>query len=320
MQCILLHETDPNFCLATEEYLLKNRTEDIFMVWQSRDAVVVGKHQNALAEINYRYVRENKIQLARRISGGGTVFHDMGNVNFSVIKNFIRADEISFRQFTEPVAEALSALGIRTGTTGRNDLTADGKKISGNAEHIHKNRVLHHGTLLYSSDLGRLGKAISVVPGKYQGKSVQSIRSKVTNISSCIAISLSLSQFMLFLIDHFRKNNPGSSMDVLSQQEKEEVQRLSEQKYQTPEWQFGYSPAYLFDNSFEWSGKQANIRLKVERGSIQGAHLSGNVYRQQDKASLETLLTGLPHLYENIEQAHVELGIPYDENLIYSYF
>ncbi len=152
MLCIYLKNTNPYFCLAAEEYFLKNFDDDIFMLWQSDDTIVVGKHQNALGEINYRFVRKNNITVARRISGGGTVFHDSGNVNFSFIKNVKSSAEISFKQFTEPVVNTLAKLDIIATTSGRNDLLIEGKKISGNAEHIFKKRVLHHGTLLYNSD------------------------------------------------------------------------------------------------------------------------------------------------------------------------
>ncbi len=320
MQCILLHETDPHFCLAAEEYLLKNRREEIFMVWQSKDAVVVGKHQNALAEIDYRYVRENKISLARRISGGGTVFHDLGNVNFSIIKNFNRPDEINFRHFTEPVAKALSSMGIQTGSTGRNDLTINGKKISGNAEHIHKNRVLHHGTLLFSSDLSRLGKAITAHPGKYVGKSVHSNRSQVTNIATFLPRPSDVRQFMADLADYFLYNNPGNSMGELSNKEKEEIEVLKQQKYETTEWQFGYSPPYSFDHSLKWNVQSLHVHLQVDRGLVLKANLTGDVYSRQEAVKLENLLTGRLHLYESVENAHIELNFPYNKDLIYGYF
>ena len=136
MLIIHLENTDPYFCLAAEEFFLKNFVEDIFIIWQSENAIVVGKHQNALGEINYPFVRDNKITVARRISGGGTVFHDFGNVNFSFIKNVKSPAEISFKQFTEPVVAALSKLGVLAINSGRNDLLVSGKKISGNAEHV----------------------------------------------------------------------------------------------------------------------------------------------------------------------------------------
>jgi lipoate---protein ligase len=201
MLCIQLKNNDPFFCLAAEEYLMKNFSEDIFMLWQSENTVVVGKHQNALAEINYPFVHKNGITVARRISGGGTVFHDNGNINFAYIKNFSNPSEISFKVFTEPVVHALARLEIKATTSGRNDLLVDGKKISGNAEHVFKNRVLHHGTLLFNSNLKTLGQSIKVIPGKYHGKAVQSNRSVVTNILPFLKKNLSVNDFISFLLE-----------------------------------------------------------------------------------------------------------------------
>lgn len=149
--CINQPNSDPYFNLAAEEYFLKNFQEDFFMLWRSWPSVVVGKHQNALAEINHEFVRLHQIPVARRLSGGGTVFHDPGNVNFTFIRNVANISEVNFKIFTIPVIEALKKLGVEAYTTGRNDLLIDGKKISGNAEHVHRNRVLHHGTLLFDS-------------------------------------------------------------------------------------------------------------------------------------------------------------------------
>ncbi len=208
MLCIHLKNQDPYFCLAAEEYFLKNFREDIFMLWQSEDTIVVGKHQNALGEINYRFVREKGIQVARRISGGGTVFHDSGNVNFTFIKNVKGPSEISFKIFTTPVVEALAQLGVTATTSGRNDLLINGFKISGNAEHVFKNRVLHHGTLLFNSDLENLGQAIKVIPGKYESKAVQSNRSPVANISSFLKDQLKIEEFIRFLNVPFTSPEP----------------------------------------------------------------------------------------------------------------
>src|SRR5690554_1158971 len=201
MLCIRLYNNDPYFCLAAEEYLMKNFDQDIFMLWQSDATVVIGKHQNAMGEINYPYVIENGIKVARRISGGGTVFHDAGNLNFAYIKNVESPSQISFSRFVRPIVEALGKLDIKAVVSGRNDLLIDNKKISGNAEHIFKNRVLHHGTLLFDSDLTTLGKSIKVVEGKYQSKAVQSKRSTVTNILPYLKDQMSISTFANFIFN-----------------------------------------------------------------------------------------------------------------------
>jgi lipoate---protein ligase len=236
--------------------------------------VVVGKHQNLLAEINYPFVRENNIALCRRISGGGTVFHDAGNVNFSFIKNVKSPAEISFKQFTAPVVEALAKLGIEATTSGRNDLLIDGLKISGNAEHIYKNRVLHHGTLLFNSDLENLGQAIKVVPGKYESKAVQSNRSPVANISQFLQTPMTTAEFIRFLLG-VQLENPENSFYQLSENDILAIEKLSTEKFKTWEWNFGYSPKYSFKNEVEIEGKLLKIRLIVEKGVIVEAEIGG---------------------------------------------
>lgn len=319
MNGLLLSETNPSYCLATEEFLLKNRTEEYFMLWQSRNAVVVGKHQNALAEIDYRYIRENGIMVSRRISGGGTVYHDLGNVNYGFIQNVQRPEEISFSRFTAPISAALADLGIVTGTTGRNDLTVDGKKISGTAEHVYKNRVLHHGTLLFSSDLGNLGNALRSTPGKYRGKAVHSVRSEVTNISPFLKHQMTTSEFMVYLLDCILLQFKGSLYNLTGEEE-EQIRQLTNQKFDSPEWQYGYSPAYIFHNTLSLEEKRLEINLRVDRGEIAEASITGDFYREREKLQLESLLAGRFHSAETIVAAHNEAGIGFNENLIYSYF
>ena len=299
MHCIHLKTTDPYFCLAAEEYLLKNFSEDIFMLWQSEKAVVVGKHQNLLAEINYPFVRENNIALCRRISGGGTVFHDSGNVNFSFIKNVKSTAEISFKMFTAPVVGALAKLGITATTSGRNDLLVEGLKISGNAEHVYKNRVLHHGTLLFNSDLQNLGQAIKVTPGKYESKAVQSNRSPVANISQFLKIPMTTGEFIQFLLD-FQLENSENSLFNLTENDVQTIEKLSAEKFKTWEWNFGYSPKYSFKNEVEIEGKKLSVKLVVEKGVIVEAEILGNYFRKDKLQKIEINLSGKKHFYHEL--------------------
>jgi lipoate-protein ligase A len=299
MLCIHLKTTDPYFCLAAEEYLLKNFTEDIFMLWQSENAVVVGKHQNLLAEINYPFVRENNIALCRRISGGGTVFHDSGNVNFSFIKNVKSMAEISFKQFTAPVVEALAKLGVTATTSGRNDLLIDGLKISGNAEHVFKNRVLHHGTLLFNSDLQNLGQAIKVSPGKYESKAVQSNRSPVANISQFLRKPMKTGEFIQFLI-RVQLENHENSFYVLNENHIQSIEKLSTEKFKTWEWNFGYSPNYSFKNEVEIEGKLLKIEMWVERGMIVEAEIMGDYFDTDELMKMQDEFSGRKHFYDSI--------------------
>ena len=315
MLCIHLKNTDPYFCLAAEEYLLKNFSEDIFMLWQSKNAVVVGKHQNVAAEINHRFVHENNIAVCRRISGGGTVFHDAGNVNFTFIKNVKSPAEISFKVFTAPVVEALAKLGIEATTSGRNDLLINGLKISGNAEHVYKNRVLHHGTLLFNSDLENLGQAIKVTPGKYEGKAVQSNRSPVANISQFLKTPMTTSEFIQFLLG-VQLENRENSLYNLNENDIQTIEKHSSEKFRTWEWNFGYSPKYIFSNHVEIEGKSLSIRLVVEKGIIVEAEIGGDYLSEvQTKLNQKNLLQKR-HDFNEIKKVLSDA----ENQIIYSFF
>ncbi len=314
MLCIHLKNTNPFFCLAAEEYLLKNFTDDIFMLWQSEKTVVVGKHQNLLGEINYPFVRENNIKVARRISGGGTVFHDSGNVNFSFIKSVKSPAEISFKMFTAPVVEALAKLGVTATTSGRNDLLIEGLKISGNAEHVFKNRVLHHGTLLFNSDLKNLGQAIKVIPGKYESKAVQSNRSPVANISSFLKGKLTVEEFMQFLLG-VQLEKPDNVYYDLNETDIQKIELLVEEKFKTWEWNFGYSPKYTFKNEIEIGGKILKIGMNVQKGIIVEIKIEGDYFSEEESENLSSLIQNKRHFPEDVQQV-----MGNTEELIYSFF
>jgi lipoate-protein ligase A len=315
MLCIHLKNRDPYFCLAAEEYLLKNFDEDIFMLWQSENTVVVGKHQNLLAEINYPFVRQKNITVARRISGGGTVFHDSGNVNFTFIKNVKSPAEISFKLFTEPVREALAKLGIEATTSGRNDLLIEGLKISGNAEHVFKNRVLHHGTLLFNSDLNNLGQAIKVVPGKYESKAVQSNRSEVANISTFLKEKMHIEKFIEFLLEVQLKKD-GNTKFNLKDSDYKIIQKLATEKFETWEWKWGYSPKYTFKNKKVFEGKKLSIILEIKKGIIESSHISGTYFSDQESNLICKKLVGKRHFFGDV----VNVLNTDSEELVYAFF
>ena len=193
--------TDPYFNIALEEYLLKHTSEDIFMLYTDSPSVIVGKHQNTLAEVNIRYAIEHNIHVVRRISGGGTVYHDPGNLNFCFIVNGKEGHLVDFKKFTNPIIEVFNKLGLQVNLEGKNDLRIDGLKISGNAEHVFKNRVLHHGTLLVSTDLQHLSFILKVEVGKYTDNAVKSIRSKVSNINSFLKIPITVDELKSQIVD-----------------------------------------------------------------------------------------------------------------------
>jgi len=306
-RCIHQTITDPYFNLAAEEYFLKNFQEDFFMLWRSQPSVVVGKHQNALAEINHEFVRAHQIPVARRLSGGGTVFHDLGNLNFTFIRTVEKVHEINFRSFTFPIMEALKILGVEVYTTGRNDLQIDGKKISGNAEHVHKNRVLHHGTLLYNSQLDALKGALKVDLSKFEDKAVQSNRSEVANIASYLPEPMSVEDFGNLLFSEISQQLSNTQIYTPTEADLEAIQELSNEKYRTWDWIYGYSPRYRFNNILETQNGLIHINLLVEKGQLVEVTVSGAIGVELSAKITKALLQGCPHDLNVVKPAIIAL-------------
>ena len=268
MRTIISTSTIPYYNLAIEEFFLKNSSEEIFLVYINEPCIIVGKHQNLLSEINLEFVTENKIKLARRISGGGTVYQDNNNLNFSFIHNCANLEQINFKEFTYPVLEALKEMGLDVEFSGRNDLLINQKKISGNAMHIFKTRVLSHGTLLFNTDLKKLSEALRNIPQKYIDKSIKSVKSKVTNISDYLSSPKSINNFSQTLVQNIIGKTEKSIIKPISEVEDNQISKISKEKFETWDWIYGYSPQYLFQNSFLLSERMVAIELHVEKGII----------------------------------------------------
>lgn len=310
MLCIIRHETDPYFNLAAEEYVLKNFERDSFMLWRNEPAIIVGKHQNTLAEINQEYVKENMIKVVRRLSGGGAVFHDLGNLNFTFIASGENHQLVDFRKFTQPILEVLQKLKIEARFEGRNDLTIDGRKFSGNAEHVHKNRVLHHGTLLFSSQMADLSSALKVDPDKFQDKAVKSVRSRVTNISEHLKTPLSVLEFRDLVLKHVMESTPGAELYSFTQDDIAAISRLRDEKYNTWEWNFGYSPKYNFRKTVKTNGGKLEVTLEVVNGTIEKARFFGDYFNKLDPVDIEQALTGTLHNEAAIRERLKDFEIP----------
>jgi lipoate---protein ligase len=300
MLCIKNEHTDPWFNLAAEEYILKNFYHDCFMLWRNENAIIVGKHQNTLAEINLDYVKEKNVKVVRRLSGGGTVFHDLGNLNFTFIMNGGEGHLVDFRKYTKPILEVMSKLGIDARFEGRNDLTIEGKKFSGNAEHVFKNRVLHHGTLLFSSEISDLQNALKVNPHKYQDKSVKSVRSRVTNISEHLKEKISVLEFRDRITNHIMEVYPESTEYHFSQDDMDSIQKLVDKKFSTWEWNYGYSPRYTMQKMIKTNEGFIEIYMYVDAGIIREIKLIGENLNKNQVKDLEEILTGLPHFEDAI--------------------
>lgn len=267
---IISDSTDVYFNLALEDYLLHHGNRNVFMLWRSHGAVVCGKHQNICAEVNYGFCRQHNIAVARRLSGGGTVFHDQGNVNFSFIHQLEEGLDyaVNFRRFLDPVIAALRELGVEASYSGRNDLLVDGKKISGNAEHVFQKqkRVLHHGTLLFDTQLAHLRDALHS-EGVYEDKAVKSVRSEVTNLKPYLPHIPATEEFIQGLATYFI-----SKADYLSEpvtkEEADAAVGMAVSKYSTDEWLLGYSPKYNVTKDFSLNGELCELHMRVEKGVI----------------------------------------------------
>lgn len=300
MLCMHSLNTNPYYSLALEEHLLKKFTDDFFILWQSEPAVVVGKHQNVLAEINYRFVKDNGIRVARRLSGGGTVYHDAGNINFTFIRTGEPGKLVDFEKYIKPVTGFLKSLGVDAVPGPKNEILVEGKKISGNAEHVHKNRVLHHGTLLYNSNLASLHAAISRNSGKFTDKAVQSNRSRVVNLADCLGREMTVMHLMKAFLDFIILNYDGHLFETTSQDEAD-VDQLIREKYNTWEWIYGWSPDYEFENTWHKGDIKIKLHLKTHRGSIAVCNLVSSGISPIILNDIQERLTGLRHEESDIK-------------------
>ncbi len=294
MRCIINEHTNPCFNAAVEEHIFRNITGDCFMLYRNRPSIIVGKHQNTLAEINPDFVKKKNIMVVRRLSGGGAVYHDLGNLNFTFIRSGDMGKMVDFEKYTRPILEVLNNLSVPARFEGVNDLRIGDKKISGNAEHVFKNRVLHHGTLLFSSNLSDLNKALKIREGVYRDKAVRSVRSHVVNINRFLKSKISILEIRDLIFQHILTTFTDAEKYELSEKDMRSIRQLMEEKYTRWEWNFGYSPRYQFQQVVQLGKNNLFVRILVERGIILEIHL---VDQESKKplGALERKLTGIAH-------------------------
>ncbi len=309
MLCIYNKSTEPYFNMATEEYLFRNFNNDIFMLWRNDNAIIVGKHQNTLAEINIDYVKEKNIKVVRRLSGGGAVFHDLGNLNFTFIMNVNEGHLVDFKKYTQPIIEVLQKLGVNAIFEGRNDLTIDGKKFSGNAVHVVKNRVLQHGTLLFASEMADLSSALKVNPLKFTDKAVKSVRSRVTNITEHLPEKISLEKFTEMIMNHIREMYDDTEYYEINDTDSQKIQELADSKYSQWDWNFGYQAKYSFEKMINTKGGNIEFHLQVDKGIILECKIFGDYFNTLETSEIEKALTNVIHKESNIREALIKFNI-----------
>lgn len=286
--------TDPTFNLALEQYVFDSLPRDrtYLMLWQNDNAIIVGKHQNTVEEINPEYVRAHGIRVVRRLSGGGAVYHDLGNLNFTVITDAKGAETLNFQMFCRPVVRALAELGVQAEVSGRNDITIDGKKFSGNSQYVREERVMHHGTLLFDSDLSVVASALRVSDDKVASNGVKSVRGRITNIRDHLPPEVGMAQFRGILRRHLAE---GSSAEpyALTAADLAAVEVLRRSRYGTWEWNFGTSPSYSIRKTRRVEGCGGiEVRMEVSGGVITAFATYGDYFGSGDTADIARVLIG----------------------------
>jgi lipoate-protein ligase A len=309
MHCIISDQTDPYFNLASEEVLLKSGREDVFLMYRNRPSVVVGKHQNTLAEISLPYVLEHGILVARRISGGGAVFHDLGNINFAFITTGKEGDLVNYPKFMQPVIDAMGKAGLEVNLGERNELLLGNRKISGTASHVYKHRVLHHGTLLFSSDIRSLASALKVKPGKFEDRAVKSIRSEITNISEHLVDKMDVVDFQQMIYGNILDTMDGATEYHYSRSDLNEIRKLRNSKFSSWQWVFGYSPKYQFNKSLQTGSGRITIHMNVEKGIIREVNIEGDFLGIKDIRALEEMIVGSIHDPETLRQRLSDISV-----------
>jgi len=305
MRCISLQSCDPYFYLATEEHLLRNTGDDYLILAINSPSVIIGKHQSPHREVNTEFVVKNNIPVIRRISGGGTVFHDLGNLNFTFIMNSMPGNQVDFRKYTEPVIDFLGTLGVEAKFEGKNDIRVNGLKISGNAEHVHRNRVLHHGTLLFSSDMDLLRNSLRKDTSCYKTRAVESNPSSVSNLNRYLPSIKGINDFRNLMISYFLKKIPGIENINLPDDVIKDITLLADSKFRKWAWNYGYGPEYQFSKQFEYQGLMIDCILKVKEGLILESFLGGNKLLEQTAQAL----IGVRHMPEEIERVFLKENI-----------
>ncbi|NFT13725.1 lipoate--protein ligase [Clostridium botulinum] len=312
MQFLVNKSTNPFFNLALEEYLLKNVDikEDYFILWQNEPTIVIGKHQNTLKEINMNFVKDNNINVVRRNSGGGAVYHDLGNINFTFITKYDEKHLLDFKTFTNPVVYSLGKLNVKAELSGRNDILIDGRKISGNSQHIYKDRFLHHGTLLFNSELENLVKALNVDNDKILSKGIESIKSRVTNIKEHVKEDIFMEEFKEILIENIFIWNKSSLKEYnLTSDHINEIEKLMKEKYMTWQWNYGESPEFNYRNSKRLQGGKLEVLLNIVEGHINECKIYGDFLGLMDVSEIEKRIIGIKYGEEYIDEFLREIDI-----------
>ncbi len=303
-QFITHDNTDAYFNIASEEYLLKQTKGYYFYLWVNAPAVIVGVNQNAIEEVNLDYTQNNSIKVVRRMTGGGTVYHDEGNLCYTVIAPF-NAEQDNYRAFTAPVIEYLNTLGVKAEFSGRNDITVDGKKISGNAQTVYKDRIMHHGTILFDTDMSVLSRAINPSKIKMESKGIKSVRARVTNVRECLKKDMTMAEFKNGLSKTFLS---ACSKYEFTDSDIDSINKLISEKYSTYEWNIGNSPKGKNEFTKKFAFGIFSLFFNTVEGKICDAEIKGDFFSKKDISALADALNGVRFEKKSIITALDSIG------------
>jgi lipoate-protein ligase A len=308
--------TDPRVNLAIEEYLLRNihPEEDILLFYINEPSIIIGRNQNTVEEINVNYIDEHQIHVVRRLSGGGAVYHDHGNLNFSFIAPNTGSNFNNFQKFTAPVIEAVNEMGVAAELSGRNDILVDGRKISGNAQYIAGARMVSHGTLLFDTDLSHVGEALRVKASKIESKGIKSIRSRVANITEFLKEPMTIEIFKQKLLAHIFSTSESIPQYHLTESDWTAINQLSKSRYQNWDWNYGRSPDFNIQKVHRFPGGEIDVRLTVEKGMITQIKFYGDFFGRIEVGELERKLINVRYQPDELDIAISDL----DVSLIFS--
>ncbi|MFF5995280.1 lipoate--protein ligase [Lysinibacillus sp. KU-BSD001] len=305
--------TDPRVNLAIEEYVLKNmdiEKDDFLLFYINQPSIIIGKNQNTIEEINTDYVEENGVIVVRRLSGGGAVYHDLGNLNFSFLTKDDGNSFHNYKKFTQPVVDALAKMGVNAELSGRNDILAEGRKVSGNAQFATKGRMFSHGTLLFDTEIDAVVSALKVKKDKIESKGIKSVRSRVANISEFLTEPMTVEQFRMEILKSIFGGEENIQYYELTEQDWANIYQLSKERYQQWDWNYGKSPRFNIQKQHRFPSGSIDIRLEVNRGTVEEVTIFGDFFGVGDVAEVEALLVGTRYDRNAIAEKLGDIDIP----------
>ncbi|THE12643.1 lipoate--protein ligase [Bacillus timonensis] len=296
---------DPQINLAIEEYALKNLdiNETYLLFYINAPSIIIGKNQNTIEEINTQYVEENGIKVVRRLSGGGAVYHDLGNLNFSFITKDDGESFHNYKKFTEPVIEALHKLGVNAQLSGRNDIEVEGRKISGNAQFSTRGRMFSHGTLMFDSEIDHVVSALKVKKDKIESKGIKSVRSRVANISEFLTEKITIEEFRQMLLRYIFNTEGDIPEYKLTEKDWAKIYEISKERYQNWDWNYGKSPKFNYQHTHRFPVGSIDVRLEVQKGTIENCKIYGDFFGVGDVEEIEKRLIGTKYEKAELEKA-----------------